>query len=117
MGFHVFVGFTNVKRTAEERMMEKIGNVIPAKKVGLRFFGERASAAQAVNHPITKTKMKTPKKNCIAAASTPPITSRTRSAKILKNNINATDIPVRIAKKLSKRRRDGCLTSVFNHAR
>ena len=57
------VGRTSVYSTDEERISEKIGNVTIERTRGRRFCGERATDAQAVNQPITKTKMKMPKKN------------------------------------------------------
>lgn len=96
-------------------MREKTGNVRIAKKRGRRFCGESATDAHAVNHPITNTKKNTPKKKFIAAESRAPLAMRTKSAKKLKSRMNATDIPVRIAKKLSKSRSEGCRIIVLSH--
>ena len=93
--------------TEAERTSEKTGNVRIDATRGRRFWGDSATAAHAVNQPIAKTKMKTPKKKWTAAESAAPHARRTKSGRKLNRRMNATDIPLRIAKKLSKSRSDG----------
>ena len=68
--------------------------------------GESATAAHAVIQLMMKTKKNTVRKNVTAAWSTAPKPSRTTSERTLNSRTNATDIPVRIAKKQSNRRNE-----------
>ncbi len=81
---------------------------------GRLFWGESATEAHAVNHPITNINMKTPKKNVNDDESAVPNANLTTKARRLNNNMNATDIPVNMAKKLSNNRSDGCRANVFS---
>ena len=82
-----------------------------ARTLGMRLSGESPTDAIAVNQLITKMNPKTPKNILNACASIGPYPMRTANAMTLKRRMTETDMPVRIAKKLSKSRGDGCRTS------
>ena len=115
IGFHRRVGNINVKRIDNESINEKIGNVTIERSFARSALIVRTDAKTAVIQPIRNTKNRNPKKISTVGATGAPVESFTTRAITFAAWINATEIPVKIEKKLSKRRSDGLRHIEANH--
>ena len=107
MGFHSRVGRNSVYRTVAERIMENAGNATREIAGGeYRSLAESATAMQAVIQLITNTNTITDQKKPTAALLTLPRHILMAKAMASNSKTNATDIQVKMAKKLSKSRMD-----------